>query len=180
MAAVTTKSFNNHIVRDKFKELLVSQLGLCDLDATDLEIGVFNSTLDYANSLRIQLSWNCQLFIDTYVNNARSIYSNLKSDSYIGNEKLIGRLQKHEFAPHELAYMSCDAIFPERWQAIIDKQRLRLKAAYEVKQVSMTDSIKCGKCKNNKISYYELQIRSGDENMTQFFCCIVCGHKWKH
>lgn len=170
---------NKHAVREKFREILMQQIGLSELDATDLEIGIFNSTLDYANSLSIQLSWTCPLFMETYVNNARSIYSNLKTDSYIGNTTLLDRLKSKEFAPHKLAYLSADEIFPDRWKTIIDKQKLRLKAAYEVKQVSMTDSIKCGKCKNNKISYYELQIRSGDENMTQFFCCITCGHKWK-
>ena len=144
-----------------------------------MKIGVFNSTLDYANSLSIQLSWNCPLFIETYVNNARSIYANLKTDSYVKNDTLLQRLKNREFTPHELAYMSKEDIFPSRWKEIMDKQKLKLKAAYEVKQVSMTDAIKCGKCKNNKISYYELQIRSGDENMTQFFSCITCGNKWR-
>jgi DNA-directed RNA polymerase subunit M/transcription elongation factor TFIIS len=174
-----TRTSNKHQVRDKFKEILINELKLPEIDATDLEIGVFNSTIDYANSLRIQLSWSCQLFMETYINNARSIYSNLKEDSYIGNTQLMQRLQNREFTPHELSYMSTEEVFPERWKDIVDKQKLKLKTAYEVKQVSMTDSIKCGKCKNNKISYYELQIRSGDENMTQFFCCISCGHKWK-
>jgi transcription elongation factor S-II len=75
--------------------------------------------------------------------------------------------------------MSKEEIFPDCWKEIIDKQKLKLKAAYEIKQTAMTDAIKCGKCKNNKISYYEVQIRSGDESMTQFFSCITCGHKWK-
>ena len=75
--------------------------------------------------------------------------------------------------------MPCDEIYPERRKDIIEKQKLKFKAAYEIKQVSMTDAIKCGKCKNNKISYQELQTRSGDESMTIFFTCIVCGHKWK-
>jgi DNA-directed RNA polymerase subunit M/transcription elongation factor TFIIS len=176
---MASKTNNKHIVREKIKELLINNLELSDLEATDLEIGIFNSTLDYANSLRIQLSWNCALFMETYVNNARSIYANLKKDSYIHNESLMQRLKNKEFTPHELAYMSKEEIFPEHWKEIMDKQKLKLKAAYEVKQVSMTDAIKCGKCKNNKISYYELQIRSGDENMTQFFSCITCGHKWK-
>jgi transcription elongation factor S-II len=176
---MASKTFNKHLIRDKFKETLITNLNLTELEATDLEIGIFNATLDYANSLRIQLSWSCQLFMETYINNARAIYSNLKKDSYIGNIDLLERLKNKEFSPHELAYMSCEEMYPEKWKEIIDKQKLRLKAAYEVKQVSMTDAIKCGKCKNNKISYYELQIRSGDENMTQFFCCITCGHKWK-
>ena len=75
--------------------------------------------------------------------------------------------------------MSKEDIFPERWEDIIKIQKLRLKEAYEIKQVSMTDLIKCGKCKNNKVSYQELQTRSGDESMTIFFTCIVCGHKWR-
>lgn len=174
-----SKSYNHHIIRDKFKELLINNIHLSEEDATDLEIGVFNSTLDYANYLKIQLSWSCSLFIDTYVNNARSIYSNLKGDSYVQNTGLLERLQNNEMKPHDLPYMRKEELFPERWQQILDKQKLKLKDAYEIKQVSMTDAIKCGKCKNNKISYYELQIRSGDENMTQFFSCISCGHKWK-
>lgn len=174
------KTSNKHLIRDKFREMLITKLNMPELYATDLEIGIFNATLDYANSLSIQLSWSCPLFMDTYINNARSVYSNLKEDSYIQNSMLKERLVRlKEFTPHELAYMSYDEIFPERWKDIIDKQKLRLKAAYEIKQVSMTDSIKCGKCKNNKISYYELQIRSGDESMTQFFSCMTCGHKWK-
>ncbi len=176
---MASKTSNKHQVRDKFREILIKELELSDLEATDLEIGVFNSTLDYANSLRLQLSWICPLFMDTYINNARSVYANLKKDSYIQNSTLLDRMKNKEFTPHELSYMANEEVFPERWKHIIDKQKLKLKAAYEIKQVSMTDAIKCGKCKNNKISYYELQIRSGDENMTQFFCCISCGHKWK-
>ena len=175
-----SKTHNKHVVRDKFKELLEQKLPLSNVEIKDLEIGIFNSSLDYANSLRIQLSWNCPLFMETYINNARSIYSNLNPNCYVANIHLIERLKEKNFSPHELAYMSNEELFPERWNDIIDKNKLRLKAAYEVKQVSMTDAIKCGKCKDNKISYYELQIRSGDENMTQFFSCISCGHKWKH
>jgi DNA-directed RNA polymerase subunit M/transcription elongation factor TFIIS len=176
---MTKNSHNQHDVRNKFKEMLMKNINLSDHDATDVEIGVFNSTIDYANAHNIQLSWKSLMFADVYINNARSIYTNLKSDSYVGNTNLINRLKAKEFSPHELAYMRSQELFPERWKDIIDKQKEKLKAAYEVKQVSMTDAIKCGKCKNNKISYYELQIRSGDENMTQFFNCISCGHKWK-
>ena len=176
---MASKTNNKHTVRDKFREILMHNLDLSELEATDLEIGIFNSTLDYANSLRIQLSWNSPLFMETYINNARSIYSNLKQDSYISNETLYGRLKNKEFTPHELAYMSKEELFPDRWKEIIDKQKLKLKSAYEIRQTAMTDAIKCSKCKNNKISYYEVQIRSADEPMTQFFTCITCGNKWK-
>ena len=175
-----SKSNNNHEVRTKVKELFINDLKLSDLESSDLEIGIFNYTVDYANSYKISLSWSSQLFMDTYINISRSIYSNLKKDSYINNKNLLDKLKNREFIPHKLPYMSCDEIFPEKWINIIEKQKLKFKAAYEIKQVAMTDSIKCGKCKNNKISYYELQTRSGDEAMTCYFNCLVCGHKWKN
>lgn len=176
---MSTKS-NKHVIRTEFKNILLSKLDITELEAADLEIGVFNSTIDYANSLKIQLSWECPLLIETYINIARSVYSNLKKDSYIMNERLLEKMKDGQFLPHELAYMSCEEVFPERWADIIEKQKLKFKAAYEIKQVSMTDAIKCGKCKNNKVSYYELQTRSGDEAMTVYFNCICCGNKWKN
>lgn len=171
---------NKHVIRDDFRKLLIDGLGMPELEATDLEIGVFNATIDYANSLKIQLSWKCQMLAETYLNIARSVYSNLKADSYIGNESLLGRmLDKKEFLPHMLPYMLCQDIFPERWKQIVEKNQLRFKAAYEVKLVAMSDMITCSRCKSKKVSYYELQTRSGDEASTLFMNCLICGNKWR-
>ena len=178
---ITTINLNNkHIIRDEVKKLFMNDINLSELEATDLEIGIFNTSIDYANYLKIGKSWSSHLFMETYINYARSFYANLKKDSYIKNEKLIERFRNREFLPHELPYKSCEEVFPERWKDIIEKQKLKFKAAYEIKQVAMTDSIKCSKCKNNKISYYELQTRSGDEAMTVYFSCIVCSHRWRN
>jgi DNA-directed RNA polymerase subunit M/transcription elongation factor TFIIS len=171
---------NKHIVREEFKKLLIDKLKIPELEATDLEIGVFNATIDYANSSKIQLSWKCQMLIDIYINIARSVYSNLNNESYIGNKNLMERLlKKREFLPHMLPYMLCQDIFPERWKYIVEKNKLRFKAAYDVKQVAMSDMIQCSRCKGKKVSYYELQTRSGDEATTLFMNCLICGKKWK-
>jgi DNA-directed RNA polymerase subunit M/transcription elongation factor TFIIS len=172
-------SNNDNIIRDNYKKLITEKTKLTKLEVDDLEIGVFNASLDYAIENKIQLSWLCSQFVEIYGNIARSVYSNLVSSSYINNKDLIKRLKKKEFCPHDLAKMPREKLYPEKWFSIIEKQKLQLKEAYEFKQVSMSDLIKCGKCKNNKVSYQELQTRSGDESMTIFFTCIVCGHKWK-
>lgn len=171
---------NNHEIRENFKNLLKKKCSIMtEIEVADLEIGIFNASLDYAKLQKIQLSWTNSSFLNIYINIARAIYSNLLENSYLGNKNLILRLKDKKFLPHELAYMSKEEIFPEKWTTIIEKHNRKLKEAYEIKQVSMTDSIKCGKCKNNKISYQELQTRSGDESMTIFFTCITCGHKWR-
>lgn len=177
---VKDNKYNKHKIREEFKNLLINNLNIPELEATDLEIGVFNATIDYANTAKIQLSWKCQLLIDTYINISRSIYSNIKKDSYIGNSNLYSRmLDNKEFNPHMLPYMLCHNIFPERWKDIIEKNQLRFKAAYEIKLVAMSDMITCMRCKSKKVSYYELQTRSGDEASTLFMNCLICGKKWK-
>jgi len=172
--------YNKHKIREDFKTLLVDNLFISDLEATDLEIGVFNATIDYANNSKIQLSWKCQLLLDTYINISRSVYVNIKKDSYVANTNLFSRMfENKEFNPHMLPYMQNHDVFPERWKEIIDKNKLRFKAAYEVKLVAMSDMITCMRCKSRKVSYYELQTRSGDEASTLFMNCLICGKKWK-
>jgi hypothetical protein len=123
--------YNKHKIREDFKELLMSKLQISELEINDLEIGIFNATIDYANNAKIQLSWKNQMFLEIYSNIARSIYSNVKIDSYIGNDKLYDRMiNKKEFHPHMLPYMQCKDIFPERWKDIDERNQLRLKAAY--------------------------------------------------
>jgi len=172
--------FNKNKVRDDFVDILRKKLKIPELQAKDLEIGVFNATIDYAKNYGIQLSWKSQILLDTYINISRSIYSNIKKDSYIGNKNLHKRMLKNkEFHPHMLPYMQYHDIFPERWKDIIEKNQRRFKAAYEIKLVAMSDMITCSRCKSKKVSYYELQTRSGDEASTLFMNCLICGKKWK-
>ena len=171
---------NKHKIREDFINLLINNLKIPELEARDLEIGVFNSSIDYANNYSIQLSCNCQLFMETYINISRSIYSNISKTSYVKNENLYDRMiVKKEFLPHMLPYMQYHNIFPERWKDIIEKNQRRFKAAYEIKLVAMSDMITCMRCKSKKVSYYELQTRSGDEASTLFMNCLICGKKWK-
>ncbi|VDP25875.1 unnamed protein product [Echinostoma caproni] len=42
-----------------------------------------------------------------------------------------------------------------------------------------TDLLRCGKCKQTKCTYNQVQTRSADEPMTTFVFCNNCGHRWK-
>jgi len=57
--------FNKNKVRDDFVDILMKKLKFPELQAKDLEIGVFNATIDYANNYGIQLSWKSQILLDT-------------------------------------------------------------------------------------------------------------------
>ncbi len=43
----------------------------------------------------------------------------------------------------------------------------------------VTVPVTCPKCGHDKAQFIEMQIRSADEPMTQFFKCAKCKHDWK-
>lgn len=45
--------------------------------------------------------------------------------------------------------------------------------------VATTTQFKCGKCKQRKTTYFQMQTRSADEPLTTFVTCTVCGNRWK-
>lgn len=175
-AAVGTQ---HNTVREEVYTLL-QQTGLTEIQAKDMEIGIFNYTIEYAMEHEIPITWICELFKEVYIAKARSIYTNMKYDSYIKNEDLIKRVLQKEMKPHEVAFLKAEGLFPEKWQNILEKEAMLNQSAYENTETSMTTDVTCGKCKKNRITYYELQTRSADEPMTCFYRCLTCGNRWKH
>jgi len=163
-------------IRDEVVEIFRRLENIDEVHAKDLEIGIYNFTIDYSSKNKIPLSWSSEIFQETYLTKARSMYLNIKQNPQLINKKE----SDTEYLPHELPYLTPDTLNQKNWSDIIASELLRNKAAYEVSKVAMTDQIKCGKCKKNKISYYEIQTRSADEPMTTYFTCILCGNKWKH
>lgn len=170
-------SANQAIMRDDIVQLFQGLVS--PLEAKDIEIGVYNATIDFASANRIPLTWSSDMFTEAYMTKARSVFVNLNSESYVGNVNLIDRLKDGEFYPHDLATMPREHIFPEKWREIQEAEARRLQSAYEITETAMSDQITCGKCKKKKVSYYELQTRSGDEACTIYYTCLVCGNKWK-
>ena len=46
-------------------------------------------------------------------------------------------------------------------------------------KTATTDQFQCGKCRQRKCQYYQMQTRSADEPMTTFVTCVNCGNRWK-
>lgn len=169
---------NNHSIRDTVVKYLKG-LGLDDTQATDLEIGIYNWSLQKADENGIKRNWNDKLFMNVYESKSRSILTNIDSTSYISNNRLLNRLNDKEFKPHELPFMDMTNVFPERWTELLDIRLKQEQNFYNSKQVAKTDMFKCGKCKKRECSYYELQVRSADESSTIFVSCLNCGNRWR-
>lgn len=150
-----------------------------DSTAIDIEKGIYNKLIKYANDKNINTQWSNHLFINMYRAFSMEIYSNLDSSSYIGNTRLFTRLVNGEFQGYELSTMGPHYMFPEHWKPYVDIKSKRDRALYEVNKELATDVYKCSRCHKRECSFYQLQTRSADEPMTTFVTCLNCGKRWK-
>ena len=65
-----------------------------------------------------------------------------------------------------------------------ENDAIRAAALFEAeisakKNLATTDQFRCGKCRQHKCTYYQMQTRSADEPMTTFVQCVNCGNRWR-
>lgn len=170
----------NSNVRDTVRKMIKTKAShLDDTHVKDMEIGIYNWTIDYSNTNKIIKNWKNPRFCKIYVEKARSVLSNIDEASYLENKRLLTRLAEHEFNPHDIPYMKPENVFPERWKDTVDAYMKKYENAYERKDVVVSSLFRCGKCKKKECTYFEAQTRSADEGATVFVSCLNCGNKWK-
>jgi len=113
-----------------------------------------------------------------YRKKMRSLYLNLKDKK---NPSLRHAVVSGEISASRLTTMTpAEMASEERKEAnkkLEEANMFNTLGAKEDKAV--TDMFLCGKCKQRKVSYYQLQTRSADEPMTTFCECVHCGNRWK-
>ncbi|KAK9448774.1 transcription factor S-II, central domain-containing protein [Limtongia smithiae] len=114
----------------------------------------------------------------SYRTKMRSLYLNLKDAK---NPNLRSRVVAGEISAERLYRMSPQEMASEELKNEIkqlqDQNLFNARGAKEERAV--TDRFTCGKCKQKKVSYYQMQTRSADEPLTTFCTCENCGNRWK-
>lgn len=147
--------------------------------AKHIETGIFNKCIREADARGVVKKWENRYFRNLYLNAALSIYSNLDPTSYIGNTELRDSLENGFVKPYDIAFLSPAEMCPDRWREVLAKKSKIDECKYEKRTEIATDIYKCGKCKERKCTYYQLQTRSADEPMTTFVTCLNCDNRWK-
>jgi DNA-directed RNA polymerase subunit M/transcription elongation factor TFIIS len=75
--------------------------------------------------------------------------------------------------------MKPEHLYPELWETLLLKNAKKMAALGKEKDQQGTSMFKCGKCKLNNCTYFQMQTRSADEPMTTFVCCLNCSNRWK-
>ena len=141
--------------------------------ACNLELGIFNASLDEADRYKTIKKWDNPCFVLIYTEKLKTMKFNLDSFPHI-RKSVEDKLVK----PHELAFMIHQELAPERWNALIEAKRKRDQNNYNEENVEEGE-FKCGKCGSRKCKWYQMQTRAADEPMTTFVTCTTCQRKWK-
>tara|TARA_B100000900_G_C20378845_1_gene633658 strand:- start:115 stop:648 length:534 start_codon:yes stop_codon:yes gene_type:complete len=174
------KQFSNSTDEERKKMVNYLDKLICDKKLSrKVEKSIYNYVINLSKERNIQRRWTNKTFKKLYNSKIISIYSNLKSDSYIENVKFLERLKNGDIKPNEVGTLSVYDIFPDNWKELLNAKSKRDKIKYELKPEAMTNLFKCRKCGSRETSYYEVQTRSADEPMTQFITCLKCNNRWK-
>ena len=165
-------------IRNKSSQLFNNILNN-DTKSRQIEKDIYNSCLKYSSENNIIKNWDNVIFKSIYISRIRSIYSNLKSDSYLKNQNFKDKILNDEIDSKKISSLSNYDIYPEVWEDLLKNLAEKDKLKYDLKPEAMTDMFKCRKCGSRSCSYYEFQTRSADEPMTQFITCLDCKNNWK-
>lgn len=113
-----------------------------------------------------------------YKNRVRSRVANLKDAK---NPTLRTNFISGAITAQKLAKMTPEEMASDEMRKLRDKfvKEAISDAQLATVQGTETDMLKCGKCRQKRCSYNQIQTRSADEPMTTFVLCNNCGNRWK-
>ena len=117
---ITLENFNDQTIDNNINEIRSNMIDifneLIDKEKSKkLENSIFEYTINISNERNIIQSWDNNLFKQIYINKSRSLYTNIKSDSYVNNSDLIMRIEKDKIPLEDLPKMSYQELFPQHW-----------------------------------------------------------------
>lgn len=154
--------------------IIIDDKNICE----SIEKSIFNYASQQCELKNIEPDIENKLFLRIYVNKLMSLYNNLKKDSYIKNEDFLNEVKNGQINLSNIAYLSPQEVNKKHWKKYIDKQSAVDEFLYSRTAGIRTEEYKCGRCKERKCSYYQMQVRCSDEPMTTFINCLNCGNSW--
>ena len=142
-----------------------------------IEKSIYNTTIKQARERAIERSWTSPEFKWLYKTNYTKVYSNLRLNK--NADFVLGKIKYGLWEPEKIISMTPQELYPDIWEELILKNIKKMEQLSKQNNVQGTDMFRCGKCKKNNCTYYQMQTRSADEPMTTFITCLNCSNRWK-
>ena len=142
-----------------------------------IEKSIYNASIKEARQRSIERTWTSPDFKNLYKKRYIYIYSNIKINR--NADFVLGKIKYGLWEPEKLISMKPQELYPDIWEELIIKNSKKMEQLSRENNVQGTSMFKCGKCKQNNCTYYQMQTRSADEPMTTFVTCLNCSNRWK-
>lgn len=113
-----------------------------------------------------------------YKSKFRELSFNLKDKK---NVKLRAAVLSRAIPPSVLLELSSEELANDDLKKVREEmhEKMTREAMPYNKREATTDMFRCGKCKERKCTYYQMQTRSADEPLTTFVQCVNCENRWR-
>ena len=142
-----------------------------------MEKSIYNTTIKEARANLTERSWNNVVFTRIYKKNYNRLFANIKYNK--NADFVLGKIKYGLWEPENIVSMSSQQLYPDIWEELIIKNAKKMNQLSIQNNVQGTSMFKCGKCKLNNCTYYQMQTRSADEPMTTFVTCLNCSNRWR-
>jgi len=142
-----------------------------------IEKNIYNSSIKEAKNKSIERSWSSREFKNIYKRIYLRFIGNItynKNASFI-----LDKLKYAHWDPNKIIYYSNTELYPDLWEDLLLKNKKKMEKLSLAKIEQGTSIFKCGKCRLNNCTYFQMQTRSADEPMTTFVTCLNCQNRWK-
>jgi transcription elongation factor S-II len=142
-----------------------------------IEKSIYNFTIKEAREKKIERTWSNKQFLFLYKKNFNKVYSNIHTNK--NADFVIKKLRYGIWEPENIINMTHEELYPEMWEEFIIKNKKKMDLLSLDNKQQGSNMFKCGRCKKNNCTYFQLQTRSADEPMTTFVTCLECNNRWK-
>ena len=155
--------------RDATTEIFRKGQKFSKLDAKKIEAGIYEFTKQYCYDN------DASLFVAVYKDKTKDLIYNCEQNGATIYE-LRKKINKGKYDPHNLPFLSPSQLNAETWQKIISRKVVSEEKLNSLPKVPWKP---CKDCKNTQYMRYQLQTRSADEPITQFYICGVCKRTYR-
>ena len=142
-----------------------------------MEKNIFNTTIKEARLKYIERSWSSPNFKWLYKKNYMKIIGNINLNN--NSELVLNKIKYALWDPDKILSMKAQILYPDMWESLMLKNAKKMLMLGKENKGQGTGMFKCGRCKKNNCTYFQMQTRSADEPMTTFVTCLECSKRWK-
>ena len=142
-----------------------------------MEKSIFNTTIKEARIKMTERSWDNVEFKWLYKKNYMKIIGNIHHNK--NSNFVLDKLKYNLWSPENIISMKAEILYPELWESLLLKNSKKMAQLGKEMNQQGSSFFKCGKCRLNNCTYFQMQTRSADEPMTTFITCLNCSNRWK-